>query len=263
MGEKKAGPQSRRESPGEAAGPQGRRESPGEAAGPRSRRERPAKAALSRAGIVATAVGLVQAEGLARVTMRRLAQELDTGAASLYVYVRNTDELHAAVLEELLGAVDLSPVAAKGDWRDRLERVLRSYAEVLFAYPGLAQSAMVARPSGEHYLKLIEALLALLDEGDVPKGQAGWGIDILLGFATASAAEHSAPDPRTKKTVAPGEEWAALANVIRNVSAESYPQLAAHGTDLLAGPGSARLTWGFRVLINGVLSTPLPEGEAK
>lgn len=106
-------------------------------------------------------------------------------------------------------------------------------------------------------------LLALLDEGDVPKGQAGWGIDILLGFATASAAEHSAPDPRTKKTVAPGEEWAALANVIRNVSAESYPQLAAHGTDLLAGPGSARLTWGFRVLINGVLSTPLPEGEAK
>jgi len=233
-----------------------------EKVGPRSRRERPAKAALSRAGIVATAVGLVQAEGLARVTMRRLAQELDTGAASLYVYVRNTDELHAAVLEELLGAVDLGPVTAKGDWRERLERVLTSYADVLFEYPGLAQSAMVARPTGEHYLKLIEGLLALLDEGKVPQRQAGWGIDILLGFATASAAEHSAPDPRSKKKqVTPGEEWAALADVVRNISAESYPQLAAHGTDLLAGPGSARLAWGFRVLINGVLSTPLPEGE--
>ena len=45
----------------------------------------------------------MQAEGLDRVTMRRLAQELDTGAASLYVYVRNTAELHAAMLEELLG----------------------------------------------------------------------------------------------------------------------------------------------------------------
>ena len=52
---------------------------------------------------MATAVELVRAEGLAKVTMRRLAQELDTGAASLYVYVRNTAELHAAVLDELLG----------------------------------------------------------------------------------------------------------------------------------------------------------------
>jgi hypothetical protein len=28
--------------------------------------------------------------------MRRLAQKLDTGPASLYVYLRNTGELHAA-----------------------------------------------------------------------------------------------------------------------------------------------------------------------
>ena len=66
----------------------------------------------------------MQAEGLDRVTMRRLAQELDTGAASLYVYVRNTAELHAAMLEQLLGQVDLSPVTAAGDWRDRLITVL-------------------------------------------------------------------------------------------------------------------------------------------
>jgi AcrR family transcriptional regulator len=229
----------------------------------RSRRERPAKPALTRAGIVATAVGLVQAEGLARVTMRRLAQELDTGAASLYVYVRNTDELHAAVLEELVGGVDLGPVTAEGDWRDRLERVLTSYAELLFVYPGLAQSAMVARPSGEHYLNLIEALLALLDEGGVPESQALWGVNILLQFATASAAEHSPPDPRTTKDVEPAEEWAALATAVRNVSADTHPQLAAHGDGLWSGSGEARLTWGFRVLINGVLGTPLPEGVSQ
>ena len=39
-----------------------------------SRRERPAKPALTRAGIVAAAVRIMQAEGLDRVTMRRLAQ---------------------------------------------------------------------------------------------------------------------------------------------------------------------------------------------
>ena len=89
---------------------------------PVSRRERPAKAALTRAGIVAAAVEILRAEGLERVTMRRLAEKLDTGPASLYVYVRNADELHAAILDELLGSVDLAPAAASGaaGWRERL-----------------------------------------------------------------------------------------------------------------------------------------------
>ena len=72
---------------------------------PRSRRERPAKPALTREGIVAAAVAVLRAEGLRKVTMRRLAEELDTGPASLYVYVRNAAELHAAILDELLGTV--------------------------------------------------------------------------------------------------------------------------------------------------------------
>ncbi|MEV5750246.1 TetR/AcrR family transcriptional regulator [Actinoallomurus sp. NPDC052308] len=163
----------------------------GHSTAPRSRRERPAKPALTRDGIVTTAVELLRAEGLRRVTMRRLAQELDTGPASLYVYVRDAAELHAAILDRLLGAVDLGPVHATGDWRERLEAVLTSYLNVLFAYPGLAQSALVTRPHGEHYLNLIEALLALLDEGDVPSGQAAWGVDALLQYATATAAEHA------------------------------------------------------------------------
>src|SRR6202451_2217076 len=113
-----------------------------------SRRERPAKPALSRAGIVAAALTVMRAEGLDRVTMRRLAAELDTGAASLYVYVRNTAELHAAMLEELLGQIDLSPVTAPGDWRERLIAVLTSHTAILFEPPGLGQSAVGARASG-------------------------------------------------------------------------------------------------------------------
>ena len=104
-----------------------------------SRRERPAKPALTREGIVAAAVEVMQAEGLDRVTMRRLAQELDTGAASLYVYLRNTAELHAAMLEQLLGQVDLGPVTAAGDWRDRLITILTSYTTILFGQPGKRQ----------------------------------------------------------------------------------------------------------------------------
>src|SRR5262245_29996277 len=113
---------------------------------PRSPRERPAKPALTREGIVAAGVRIMRTEGLQRVTMRRLAVELDTGPASLYVYVDNTAELHAAILEELLGEVDLSPAKAAGPWRERLVAILRSYTAVLFEHPSLAHSALVARP---------------------------------------------------------------------------------------------------------------------
>ena len=54
---------------------------------PVSRRDRPAKPPLSRAGAVVVALQIMREEGLGPVPMRRLAAELGTGPASLYVYV--------------------------------------------------------------------------------------------------------------------------------------------------------------------------------
>ncbi|MBO0511379.1 TetR/AcrR family transcriptional regulator, partial [Streptomyces beijiangensis] len=176
---------------------------------PSSRRERPAKPALTRAGLVAAAVAVMETEGLHKVTMRRIAQELDTGPASLYVYVRNAAELHAAVLDELLGRVE--PPSEDGTWRERLEKVLTSYAHLLLDRPALARSALVARPSGPHYLDLIEILLALLAEGGVPDGQAAWGVDVLLQHATATAAEHAGRTPGARDR----EDWHTLETALR------------------------------------------------
>ncbi|SDN47656.1 TetR/AcrR family transcriptional regulator [Allokutzneria albata] len=209
----------------------------------RSRRERPAKPALTREGIVAAAVEIMRAGGLGKVTMRRLAEALDTGPASLYVYVRNTAELHAAVLDELLGTVE--PPAATGDWRTRLERVLTSYTLVLFEHPGLAQAALMSRPSGRNYLNLLENLLALLDEGGVPPERAAWGVDLLLQRATAVATEHSEG----------AQDISGLAEELHNASERTHPRIAALATELLSGDPRTRLSWGFQVLINGILHT--------
>ncbi|MFD6528834.1 TetR/AcrR family transcriptional regulator [Streptomyces sp. NPDC060184] len=223
---------------------------------PRSRRERPAKPALSHAGIVEAAVRIMRAEGLQRVTMRRLAAELDTGPASLYVYFGNTAELHAAILEEYLGAVDLSPAKgpadAQGDWRERLVQVLGSYTGVLFEHPSLARSALVARPTGANYLALVEAILALLDEGGVPLGQAAWGVDVLLQLATAAAAEQGT----RSETDSAEDDHDALVGALRAASADTYPRIAALGDDLFSGTPPQRLGWMFRVVVNGALSTP-------
>ncbi|MGW2741760.1 TetR/AcrR family transcriptional regulator [Streptomyces sp. NPDC001450] len=218
-------------------------------ASPRSRRERPAKPALTREGIVAAAVAILRAEGLRKVTMRRLAQELDTGPASLYVYVRNTDELHAAVLDELLGTV--GPAPAEGTWRERLERVLTAYTRMLLEHPSLARSALTARPSGPHYLNLIETLLALLDEGGVPRERAAWGVDLLLQHATATAAEHAGEE-------SPGD-WQALDSALRGASEDTHPHIASTGGALLSGTPEARLSWAFQALINGIERTAVPD----
>jgi AcrR family transcriptional regulator len=220
---------------------------------PVSRRERPAKPALTREGIVAAALEVMRAEGLGRVTMRRLAQQLDTGAASLYVYVRNTAELHALMLDELLAGLDLSPVTAKGSWRDRLVAVLWSYVIVLTGHPELAQSALVTRPSGAGYLNLVDGLLALLSV-EVPADRASWAVDLLLHFATSTAAEQGTRE----RAIDAREEEDRVAEVIGTASAATYPHIAALGLDLLSGPGPDRLSWGFHVLINGILQSPRP-----
>src|SRR5580692_11091891 len=217
-----------------------------------SRRERPAKPALTREGIVAIAVKVMRAEGLDRVTMRRLAQVLDTGPASLYVYLANTAELHAAMLEQLLGQVDLSPVTAPGDWRDRLMQILSSYTSILFEQPGLAQSVLVTRPSGPAYLSLVEAILALLSVGAVPPARAAWAVDILLHFATSTAAEQGT----RHRAAGTEEEEDAVAAALREAPADSFPQIAALGAELMSGEGPDRLIWGFSVLISGITQIP-------
>jgi len=224
-----------------------------EPAQPRSRRERPAKPALTRDGIIETAVRLMRAEGLERVTMRRLATELDTGPASLYVYVANTAELHAAVLDDLIGEVDLTPAAAAGDWRERTEAVLVSYGQVLYEHGRLAHSALLARPSGANYLRLIEALLTLLIEGGVPDAQAAWGVDVLLQGVTASVAEHSQDDPAHSE-----EDWHAVTAAVNNASPATTPHVAALASQLLSGTPRLRQKWQIQMALSGIAHTPIP-----
>ena len=85
---------------------------------------------------------------MAGLSLRKVAAALDTGAASLYVYVANLDELLGLVLDRVLGEVE-RPGDPEGDWREQLKTVLRSYFRVLYERPGLAQVAL-AHPARRH-----------------------------------------------------------------------------------------------------------------
>lgn len=223
---------------------------------PVSRRNRPAKPPLTRQGIVTLAVRILREEGLERATMRRLAAELDTGPASLYVYFHNAAELHGAVLDQLLSELDLHPAASGFDWRDRLVELLASYAELLVAHPSLARSVLALRPSGPNYLRLVDSVLTLLRAGGVPARQAAWGVDLLLAQATSIGAEQGTRGESTGTD----EEEDALSVVVSEVSAQDFPSIAGVAGDLLSGTGEQRTRWGFAVLIQGIATTAAPGG---
>ncbi|MCU7726940.1 TetR/AcrR family transcriptional regulator [Actinoplanes sp. KI2] len=209
---------------------------------PVSRRDRPAKPPLSRDGVIAVALRIMQEEGLEKLTMRRVAAELDTGPASLYVYVSNMAELHGALLDELLTYLSDMP----GSWSDRVVDLLGQYHLILTKYPGLARSVLLLRPAGPRYVRLIDTLLGLLHEGGVPPAQAAWGVDLLLQMATASAAEHAGDDQSDQQQV----------EAVRDADPLDYPNVSRVRDELFAGTGEQRQRWAFTALLKGIATTP-------
>jgi AcrR family transcriptional regulator len=215
-----------------------------------SRRTRPAKAPLSRDVIVSTALDILARDGLSGLSLRRVATALDTGAASLYVYLANLNELHALMLDSALAAVSM-PEAQNGSWRDRLKSVLKAYLRVLFERQGLAQLALSQIASGPNSLRIWETLLGLLKEGGADDVKAAWGLDLLTLYVTAIAAEQSVRR-------ASGEGLERVKTVLRTISSEEFPLVLAARQTLLSDSDDAQSGWGrgdwaLDVIIDGIV----------
>jgi AcrR family transcriptional regulator len=212
-----------------------------------SRRNRPAKAPLSRDVIVSTALGILEKDGLSGLSLRRVAAAMDTGAASLYVYLANLDELYSLMLDQALAAVKL-PEAGGLTWRDRLKKYLLSYLHVLYERQGLAQLAMSTIATGPNSLRMWEVLLGLLKQGGVDDAGLVWGVDTLLLYVTAIAAEQS-------NWRATGQDFGRVGSALAAVSAEQFPLVSAlfQGERLFGvGDGDARVQWALDVIIDGI-----------
>jgi AcrR family transcriptional regulator len=218
-----------------------------------SRRTRPSKSPLSREVIVSTALTILEREGLSKLSFRRIATALDTGPASLYVYLKNLEELYVLILEQALAGVKPAKTP-KAPWRKRLKSLLLAYFRALYTRRGLAQIALSTIAGGRNALHFWEQILALLKEGGAEGKNAAWGMDLLILYVTAIAAEqnnwrdHGDGPNRIKETVA-------------GVSPEQFPMVFALKESMFAGNGTSRLEWGLDVLIDGILaqsSAPSP-----
>src|SRR5919197_5081766 len=139
----------------------------------RSTRDRPAKAPLSEAAVVDAALAILKSDGLEAVTMRRVAAALDTGAASLYVYVSGREGLFQAMLDRVTATIELeAPDPSR--WRSQLHALLRRLQQALVAHPGIAAMTLEDPPTTEVVLGLTENLLGILFAGGVDAQDAAW-----------------------------------------------------------------------------------------
>ncbi|MEU9980312.1 TetR/AcrR family transcriptional regulator C-terminal domain-containing protein [Streptomyces sp. NPDC050856] len=101
---------------------------------PRTRRaEQPT--GLDRDKVTAAAVRLLDAEGLAKFSMRRLAAELNVTAMSVYWYVDTKDDLLELAIDRVFGELDLPDPAAGDDWRVQLRRLAAGHRALLVRHP--------------------------------------------------------------------------------------------------------------------------------
>jgi AcrR family transcriptional regulator len=150
---------------------------------------KPARQPLSREKIVDTALGLLAKEGIEALSMRRVAQVLNTGPASLYAHVRNRDELFELMFDRILGEVEV-PRPDPQRWRQQLKELCFSQVKAMITYPGIATVVMNAMiPVGPNALRHGESMLAILRAGGLSERQAAWAFDALGLYGKAYAAE--------------------------------------------------------------------------
>jgi AcrR family transcriptional regulator len=216
----------------------------------RSTRDRPAKPPLSEDLIVETALRILREEGLEAVTMRRVATELDTGPASLYVYVSGRDELRRAMLDRVSGTVALEePDPAR--WREQLHALLRGFLHAMEAHPGIAMVAVGDPPTSERSLLAAEYMMGLLLAGGITPRDAAWACDILPLITTASAVETVVHMERGSTEEATVER---LDAAFRALPADRFANLVTYGDELVSGSGDERFTFAIDVFLDGLVA---------
>ncbi|CAM4058604.1 TetR/AcrR family transcriptional regulator [Kibdelosporangium persicum] len=211
---------------------------------------KPVRQPLSRDKIVDTALGLLEKEGIEALSMRRVAQALNTGPASLYAHVRNRDELCELMFDRVLGDVEL-PEADPARWRDQLKELCFGQVKAMIAYPGIAAVVMNAMiPAGPNALRHGEAMLAILRAGGLSESQAAWAFDALGLYGKAYAVEVTSWRDGSQEEMA--ERARQMTEYVRSLPAGTFPNLIAIGPLFSAQTAHERFEFAIDTFIAGL-----------
>jgi AcrR family transcriptional regulator len=178
--------------------------------------------------------------------MRRVADELGTGAASLYRHVTGRDELLVVVADRLLEAVGSAPAADELAWREHCERAARGYRALLLARPAVVSLLGRSQLLGPNSLRGRELMLRHLLAQDFPPRLAVHTYLALVHYVMGSV---HVDGRSTKRDPAERHD---LTELFAGLARDDYPTVV-ELADLLGGlEPDDEFEFGLRALLDGI-----------
>lgn len=210
---------------------------------------------------MAAAVRIVDAEGLDAVSMRRVAQEFGTGAASLYAYVANKDELLDLLVDWVMGEVAdrwQYPEPTAANWRELLRDCVLLTRDVMVEHRDLAKAFIGRIPFGPNGLRAVELQLAILRAGGVPDQIAAYVGDLLGTYVVSEAIEE---DMWRSRFPSAGDEdikaaMDEISDYLRALPADRFPNLVELARMMMyqENDGFERFELGLEIILRGIAS---------
>jgi AcrR family transcriptional regulator len=209
--------------------------------------QRRARVPLTRDAIVDAAIRIVDADGVDALTIRRLAEALGTGAATVYWYVRGKEELAQMVYDRVMGEVVLPGAPDPEHWEEQIKALGRECYRVMRGHRDIARLSLGRVPVGPNMLRIMEWSLDLLRRAGIPDDLAGYFGDIFGRFLDASVLEDvSAPSEQTP------EHLARIRDHFAALPVAEYPNLTALAATLFSPSPEERFEFGLDVLVRGL-----------
>ncbi|GIF49965.1 TetR family transcriptional regulator [Asanoa ferruginea] len=216
----------------------------------------PAREPLSADKIVDAAFKVLDAEGLDAVSMRRVADELNTGAASLYAHVANKEELLELIRERVLSEIQL-PEPDPARWQQQLREVASEIQRAYANHRDIARLSLGTIPVGYHALRMGEGLLAIMLAGGVPPNVAALATDRIALYVAADSYEGALIVSRHGLDAADASErfQARLKEIheyYRTLPRDKFPSLTTHVDELIQADSDERFAFGLDMLIRSL-----------
>ena len=212
----------------------------------------PARRALSYEQIVEAAMTVLDAEGVDAMSMRRVAQELGTGAASLYAHVQNKDDLVEAVLDRVFSEVEIP--APTGDWRTDLTRLAYATRDALARHRDIAKALWGKVPTSANALRLSDHVYGMLRDIGLPDQLVAWASPLLFDYITADAYEGSLYAATFGDVSGSAKYFEELGEYFVALPPERFPTIVGMAKTLTSGGGEERFAFGLDVLITGLVA---------
>ena len=152
---------------------------------------------LDRGKIIGTAVRLLDADGLARFSMRRLATELGVTAMSVYWYVDSKDDLLELAMDAVEGELDLPDGEGRDGarWQDQLRALAYEYRRLFHRHPWVAGMMGSYLNVGPEAMAFSDASRLIVERSGLPPqrltGALSAVFQFVYGFATIEASWNS------------------------------------------------------------------------